>query len=288
MIRSMSRVYFIAVSLLVCCAQESRTATLEPETALLEEPEVRLCEALDRIKPGDRLPVVMTGIYVVGYEHQFFYDPLQPTCYTNVQPYTWVEFSPDLILPSSMRTRLKNSGRVHLTLRGELYGPKPVGPDDITLPVYIAFANRAGGRRYGHLNGYRTKLVISEIADVRDVAEGTPAAGSAMVITARQPVVVDAAMPSYPGLALNAGITGTVVVSVTVSKGEITSTNVESGDRVLAAGAVQNIKSWRFEEGDNRTLLRPSSTIWTPGCRSQSEPENRDAASLPRSSNRRE
>jgi hypothetical protein len=154
----MSRVYFIAVSLLVCCAQESRTATLEPETALLEEPEVRLCEALDRIKPGDRLPVVMTGIYVVAYEHQFFYDPLQPTCYTNVQPYTWVEFSPDLILPSSMRTRLKNSGRVHLTLRGELYGPKPVGPDDITLPVYIAFANRAGGRRYGHLNGYRTNV----------------------------------------------------------------------------------------------------------------------------------
>jgi TonB family protein len=196
----------------------------------------------------------MTGIYVAGYENQFFYDPSELTCYTNVQPYTWVEFSRGLILPSSARTRLAKSGRVYLTLRGELYGPKPIGPDDLSLPVNIAFANRAGDRRYGHLNSYRTKLIITDIVDVREVPEGTPSPGPERAITARQPVVVGAAMPSYPSLALNAGITGTVVVSVTVSNGEVTSTTVESGDRLLAAGAVQNIKSWHFEGNTNRTF----------------------------------
>jgi TonB family protein len=98
--------------------------------------------------------------------------------------------------------------------------------------------------------------VVQKVIEASQVSDAMPSTElwHRAAASSAAPMVSGADTPSYPSLALNAGITGTVVVNVTVNDGEITSTTVESGDRMLAAGAIQNIKSWHFAEGTSQTV----------------------------------
>jgi len=60
------------------------------------------------------------------------------------------------------------------------------------------------------------------------------------------PILQEAALPVYPPIGRAAHITGKVVVSVTVSGGKVTGTEVKSGPRFLAGGTVANLQTWRF------------------------------------------
>lgn len=66
--------------------------------------------------------------------------------------------------------------------------------------------------------------------------------------------VEHAEVPMYPQLARTARIFGTVEVQVTVKEGNVTKTEVKSGQPVLAQAAVANIQSWRFYPLVNATF----------------------------------
>jgi len=219
--------------------------------------QIRLCDALESVREGQRLPIVVSGIYTVGLEHRVFFDPAEPECATEIQPATWVEFAPGAELPPSLTALLAESGRAFVTFCGELFGPGMVGPDDRSLPLYAAFANRVGARRYGHFQAFRTKLVVSEVVAAQPVPPGTVTRGLGDWAPARAAVdweVQHAEVPRYPGLAQRGGISGTVVIDVTVIDGEVGATEVRSGDRMLVDAAIVNIGTWRFKPNTNGTF----------------------------------
>lgn len=208
-----------------------------------------LCEALGSIDAGERRIVTISGIYLVGAEHQIFYDPNELTCRIDVQPETWVEFARDVTNDELSRLLQRQpdsweSRRAHVTFTGELNGPGLVAPDDLSFPQMAAFANRTRNRRYGHLNTYRTKLVVTEVNDVKSVPESVPLPSGRS--TPAVPVVRRAEVPQYPEMAWNVGITGDVVIDVEVSGGQVSKAEARSGDRMLAGEAVRNVKTWQF------------------------------------------
>ena len=218
---------------------------------------IRLCDALESVLDGGKVPVVVAGIYEVGAEVQAFYDPAEPACATDIQPATWVEFAPGIEAPPALRTLLGQTGQALVTFRGELWGPGALGPDDRALPPLFASANRAGGRRYGHLSGFRTKLVVSEVVAVRAAPAGIGKRGLGDWAQPTPDIdleVQEAEVPQYPDLAQRAGIAGTVVIEVTVVEGQVGATVVKSGDRLLAETAVANITTWRFKPRINVTF----------------------------------
>lgn len=243
---------FAALTLLVMrCAATSAAAHAEAR-------QTSLCDALASIGDGERRIVTITGVYIVGPEHQIFYDPNELTCRRDVQPETWVEFANDAVsneLNEIMRDRrpFEETRRAQVTFTGELHGPGAVRPDDPSLSPLIAFANRIRDRRYGHLNGFRTKFVVKDVTNVRSVPASSP--WPARRPTREVTVVERAEVPRYPEMAWNAGISGDVVLQVTVTGGEVSNVIVTSGDRMLAPEAVQNVKTWKFTPSTTSTFV---------------------------------
>lgn len=212
-----------------------------------------LCEELARLHDGESAQVELTGVYAAGYEISAFYDPEQPLCPEDFQPSTWAELSAVGGQSQKLRELVRLHRRALVKVRGVLQGPPPAGQDDESLPIIVAYANRSAGRRFGHLGMFRTKLTITEVVS----AEELPASQETRVIHTRPlqegkaPAPVSAELPKYPPLAWNLGLAGVVRVEVTVSKGMVVCTRLLSGDRLLAAGAEGDIKSWRFPETTN-------------------------------------
>jgi TonB family protein len=240
----------IALMLTACAA-----APRPPQHGGLRAPNtVTLCNALSAITAGQRQPVTISGVFVVGPESQVLYDPSETICSFDVQPSTWIEFAPgvhDDRLDQIMSTRrpFEETRRAYVTFRGDLLGPGVLGADDPSLATPLAFANRSRNRRYGHLNGYRTKLVVNEVFTVKSVPPSAPWPTTSTPTAAV--LITRAEVPRYPELARNSGITGVVMIDVTVSGGEVMEGKVRSGDRMLADDALRNVKSWQFAPGTN-------------------------------------
>ena len=214
----------------------------------------RLCDALSAIAPGKRKHVKISGIYMVGPELQIFYDPNEPECRLDVQPSTWVEFAPG-VSNEELNGLLKHAGRAYVTFAGELFGPGEVGPDDRSLPVVLALANRISHRRYGHLNAFRTQLLVTAVSDVKAVPAAVPHSDIWHRPSSVGPPAPDGInTPLYPEIARNAGISGDVSLEVTVSVGIVSKADVKSGDRMLSDEAVRNVKTWRFASNTNTTF----------------------------------
>jgi TonB family protein len=68
--------------------------------------------------------------------------------------------------------------------------------------------------------------------------------------------VITKVPPVYPELARRMGITGTVVVHVTIlPNGTVSDTHVESGHKLLAPAAEQAVHQWRFAGAPDSTVM---------------------------------
>lgn len=209
---------------------------------------VEFCSALEAIQPGEEIPVLLSGLYSVGHELQILYDPQKPLCGGQVQPSTWVEFSPRAGGNAELDRIVEQSGRALLVVRGRLFGPRQPAPDDTSLPVTLAFANRVASRRYGHLGAFRTKLVVEELLHVEAASASLPwsATWHQAVNVSKGIRLEHAELPQYPPRAQRVGLVGDVVVELTIEGGRIVTVTAVSGDRLLAEAAVENVRTWRF------------------------------------------
>lgn len=69
------------------------------------------------------------------------------------------------------------------------------------------------------------------------------------------PVVIAAAAPFYPRVALLAHITGTVTVRVATDGKKISALSDESGPPMLVRAAEENIRSWEFQKHKGTTFV---------------------------------
>lgn len=249
----------MAALLLISCLSAATQSLQVPHEGTHAAQEERLCEALENIRAGERRAVTISGIFVIGYEYATFYDPNEPMCRSDVQPETSIEFVPS-VKSDELNSALKrrdgdwSSRRAYVTFTGELYGPGAVAPDDLSFTPILAYANRTRNRRYGHLNGFRTKLVVSAVRGVKSVPESVAWDQPSGRSRPSTPVVEHAEVPRYPEMAWNVGITGKVILDVTVSGGQVSNAEVKSGDRMLSSEAARNVKTWHFAPDTNATF----------------------------------
>jgi TonB family protein len=232
---------------------------------------------LAEIHDGEIRTVTLSGIYATGYEHNIFYDPNTPVCIADVQPETWVQFASGVTNVDLTRLFERAEGswetrRAYVTFSGEIHGPGIVAPDDTSFPGVAALANRARNRRYGHMGGHRTKFVVTSISDVKSVPDSVPWPSGP---SSNPPRLVERAeLPQYPPMAWNFGVTGDVILEVTVSGGRVVDVHVKSGDRMLSAEAIRNVKTWQ--------LAAQTSATFTTTFSFDIEPRNTGESTSPR------
>jgi hypothetical protein len=215
----------------------------------------KLCDLLEGVAPGEKIPATVSGIYRSGFGLETLYDPDRPLCRLDVQPYTALEFAKAMQGQTPLARIVQSDGKAFVTLKGVLWGPGIVGPDDPSVLPAVAYFRRVENRRYGWNGSSRTKFVVEEVVACSAVPEGLPRA-ELTSIRPRSPIpeVLQAALLRYPQAALAVGITGEVVVQVTVERGRVKQAEVKRGDRILALDTVANIKTWIFKDDVNTTF----------------------------------
>ena len=205
---------------------------------------VPLCKALESVRPGDQIPVVVSGVYAVDY----LYDPSVPRCQLYVMPLTCVEFAPGVALPPKFAAELLDGHRIRATFQGVLYGPKlvadVVGPSaSIRARLFGRWAAAYTLRYCSHQ--FRTKLVVQSILALESATDDIPVPEQ-FGFAKGQPVPVAMEVPRYPDRARMIDYEGTVLVLVEVEAGVVKSAGVEFGDPVLVDEVIQNVRTWRF------------------------------------------
>jgi len=240
--------YCIALLLALAAAlvQADRPGPADPSS--LDRPVQRLCDILARLDAGEREDVIVSGIYRASFHNSELYDPEQPLCTLDVQPSTSVDFAPDIPSAPTFDRLIERDGRAIVTFEGVLEGPRVLGADNPSLPPLISAMNRVAEVRYGSMPSYRTRLIVKRI--VRASAVPPNMQQRALAERPKSPVLTKAELPTYPEAAQRAGITGIVTVGVRVDKGRVAAADAISGDRLLAAEAVANIKTWEFKPTD--------------------------------------
>jgi TonB family protein len=70
-------------------------------------------------------------------------------------------------------------------------------------------------------------------------------------LRAQERAAVHKVPPTYPPIARQMGITGTVIVTTTVdATGKVVKAESTSGNKLLAASAIDAVKQWKFAPGD--------------------------------------
>jgi hypothetical protein len=205
---------------------------------------VKLCDALAAVRAGQSVPVMVSGVIMGGAEIVAIYDPEETVCSQNVQPAAWVEFSPGAMTELLDRL-LAERGEAKVLVSGVLHGPGLVATSPKAAPELNARAV-ATNRRYGHLNMFRTELLVDRVLSAERAPSGKVADWNA-IPGGRAPRVQSARVPSYPELARAAQIAGDVRLRVTVVAGEVSGAEVLSGEPLLAQAARENVLTWHFD-----------------------------------------
>lgn len=205
---------------------------------------VPLCRALESLRVGDQIPVVVSGIYTVDY----MFDPDELQCHSDVEPLTCVEFGPGVVVPEGFDAFQNEWGthRVSVTFRGVLYGPPdvPVPPFDPSVSSAHRALLRNSQRTLYCGNRYRTKLVVHSVDSFGPVPEATP--WPEQQHHEDVPMPLEMALPRYPPIARKIDYEGVALVAVTVVAGEVTDARIQFGDAVVVTEVLANVQTWRF------------------------------------------
>lgn len=207
---------------------------------------VPLCRALESLRPGDQIPVVVSGIFVANY----FFDPSAVRCQMDVAPSTCVEFGPDVVFPEGFLAihDFRNVGRVAVTFRGTLFGPRLIAE---AVPPSKSLQFRRNSRMGASNNlrycshFYRTKLVVESILSFGPVPAGTPSLEEQKEAP-EIPVPLEIKPPKYPPVARMIDYEGKVLLKVNVEGGRVVEAKPQFGDPVVVDASLANIFSWRF------------------------------------------
>lgn len=207
---------------------------------------VPLCRALESLRPGDQIPVVVSGVFVADY----FYDPSTLKCQFDIAPFTCVEFGPDVVFPEGFLAThdFRNAGKVAVSFRGTLFGPRLIAE---AVPPSISLKYRRNSRmgaannlRYcSHL--HRTKLVVESILSFGPVPAET-AELEEREEAPEFPVPLEIKPPKYPPIARMIDYEGKVFLQVNVEGGKVVGAKPQFGDPVAVDESLANIFSWRF------------------------------------------
>jgi hypothetical protein len=237
-------------------------AGVAPQVPSDLQSQTSLCTALASVDRGQERKIVVSGVYRVGYEAAILYDPQQLRCDEDVQPSTWIDFEDgaDTTVLTKILKKSEMGGfddRAYVTFAGTLFGPRPLDPDTPALPDKMSAGDRTRGTRYGHMNRYRTHMVVTQVVAAARVPAATPWSppSSPADLAERELTFRSADFPVYPYGARLAGIEGEVEVEVTLKEGKVVATRVLAGDRALAAAAVGNIETWTFSPDVNKTFV---------------------------------
>jgi len=70
-------------------------------------------------------------------------------------------------------------------------------------------------------------------------------------LSAQERAAIHKVPPTYPPIARQLGITGTVIVTATVdASGKVIKVDSTSGNKLLSASAIEAVKQWKFAAGD--------------------------------------
>jgi len=210
---------------------------------------IPLCKALESIQPGDRIPVIIGGVYSADY----LSDPSNPECRLEVSPVTCIEFSDHIEYPPgflALRNQWGTFVDVEVTFSGILFGPPladPVRFDSSSSLEKVPILRNSklqlwcGGR-------YWTKLVVDSVLSFRKVSESSSAleAGSSHRTL---PMPTFMGLPDYPPVARNIHYEGIVLAKVTVNDGIVSDVGIQFGDPVLVPEVLRNLQTWRFKKG---------------------------------------
>jgi TonB family protein len=78
------------------------------------------------------------------------------------------------------------------------------------------------------------------------------ALSSAAPLHAQQRATIHQIPPVYPPIARQMGITGTIVVTITVdASGKVIKAESTSGNKLLSSSAIDAVKQWKFAPGES-------------------------------------
>lgn len=208
--------------------------------------------ATPRAVSGAELEVQVSGVIVLGDEIEFFYNPDEPECRLDLQPVSMVEFLSGTDFPE-LRALLKKYGQVKVNVEGTLYGPLSLKPDEPRLPLIGAYINRTNYRRYGHMDIFRTRLLVRQINHAERVK---PDIRPPVIFRNEAPTLklLELAIPVYPEAARHAGIESDVVMKLEVTGGRAKSIHLVDGDRIFERAITEAIEKWRFDPQVKATL----------------------------------
>lgn len=208
------------------------------------------CGALSAVERGGVLPVELRGAVLLGFELQVFFDPNQVKCELDIQPSSWLEFSPSSRGELGRLRGSKSDSEILLvSLRGDLEGPPVLGPDRPELSESLAYVQRTAGSGYGHGNAFRTRIIVREILS----ASPAPSDLSVRPVVSRSSYsesrldILHAELPVYPARAQRAGLEGDVEVQFSVRDGRLEGSAVVSGDRMFHDEARTFVHGLRFD-----------------------------------------
>jgi TonB family protein len=79
---------------------------------------------------------------------------------------------------------------------------------------------------------------------------------AAAPLHAQERTAVHKVSPTYPPIARQMGITGTVIVAATVDpSGKVIKAESSSGNKLLATSAIDAVKQWKFAPGDTTNTI---------------------------------
>lgn len=215
---------------------------------------VGLCSAVTNLLPGDKIPVVVQGIYYAGV----LFDLKHSCCGGGLDSRVCVRFTAEAEKSRNFRefielARDPDGPPLIVAFEGLLEAhPLPKRTSfDPRMPLKLRAAVRSGDAALPECGFYEYALRVYRIRSF-DPGHGQPPSslGCGKQPTEVAPLRLD--VPGYPKFALLLSYEGNVLVLLSVQNGKVVGAKLQFGDALLAGEALANARSWQFSEDVNQ------------------------------------